>query len=56
MFSHTSLVGHVIHVHLAEASLSATTSFMRGTFVFDPASHTSGSANSLRFSCPRAGI
>lgn len=40
MFSHTSLVGNVIHVHIAEASLSATTSFMRGTFVFDSASHT----------------
>lgn len=40
MFSHTLLVGHVIHVHLAEASRSATTSFMRGTFVFDSASHT----------------
>jgi hypothetical protein len=40
MFSHTSLVGHVIHVHLAKASRSATTSFMRGTFVFDSASHT----------------
>jgi hypothetical protein len=40
MFSHTSLVGHVIHVHLAEASLSAVTSFMRGTFVFDSGSHT----------------
>ena len=40
MFSHTSLVGHVIHVHLVDASRSATTSFMRGTFVFDSASHT----------------
>jgi hypothetical protein len=40
MFSHTSLVGHVIHVHLAEASLSAITSFMHVTFVFDSASHT----------------
>jgi Putative transposase DNA-binding domain len=42
MFSRTSLVGHVIHVHLAEASLSAIASFMRGTFVFDSASHTVG--------------
>jgi hypothetical protein len=36
MFSHTSLVGQVIHVHLAEASLSAVTSFMRGTIVLIP--------------------
>jgi hypothetical protein len=40
MFSHTSLVGHAIHVHLAVASLSAVTSFMRGTFVLDPVFHT----------------
>ena len=39
MFSYVSLVGHVIHVHLAEASSSATAGFMRGTFVFDTASH-----------------